>query len=239
MKKKIIDSKETQKRLFLRMKSPSAFGAAKRFDSVSFMNVPPEMARRDAAYSCFAAFFRTCDLSGKKAPERNLIYCKILKLLSMTEEKTEFILNADIIEKRNLETVDNLDFIRLLQNYFSVLFHFSASCPETQDQETDQETDQEHFPMPSGTLMESILRQYSDSFPECEKSMISAVRKLVEQTYPLLAAEKEQRCKLFSKSDSERYERAYTFYRDYYADLNHTEPLADPDSGSPFMFPQP
>ena len=93
--------------------------------------------------------------------------------------------------------------------------------------------------MPSGTLMESILRQHSESFPECEKSLISAVRKLVEQTYPLLAAEKEQRGKLFSKSDSERYERAYTFYRDYYADLNHMEPLTDTDSGSPSVLPQP
>ena len=41
---------EGLKEQFLRMQSPSAFGSIRRFDDTSFMNVPPEMARRDAAF---------------------------------------------------------------------------------------------------------------------------------------------------------------------------------------------
>jgi hypothetical protein len=41
-KKKNGNSMETLKRQFMRMQSPSAFGAARRFDSASFMNVPPK-----------------------------------------------------------------------------------------------------------------------------------------------------------------------------------------------------
>ena len=126
--RKNSDSKTNQKRLFMRMKSPTAFGSARRFDSASFMNVPPEMARRDAAYHCFSAFFRNADLSRKKRAERCLIYDRILKLLAVIEEKSEFILNSDIIEKRNLENADSLAFVRLLRKYFTILSNLASAC---------------------------------------------------------------------------------------------------------------
>ncbi|MBO4632635.1 MAG: hypothetical protein J5858_11995 [Lentisphaeria bacterium] len=212
-KKKITDSTESQKRLFLRMKSPSAFGAARRFDSASFMNVPPEMARRDAAYSLFFNFFRNCDLSGKSAPERFRIYSSIRQILVLIEEKTEFILNADTIEKRNLENIGTLVFVRLLQKYFAALADLAGI-------HMDRDSLEQMPDLPAFEIFSNLPKTY----PSCEDSLIAAVRSLLMQTYHYLLNEKVERCKRFSKSDSERYERAYSFYSDYYRELLDPQP---------------
>lgn len=202
-----------QKRLFMRMKSPSAFGSARRFDSASFMNVPPEMARRDAAYQAFSAFFRSCDLSRKKRPERCLIYERVLTLLAAIEEKSEFILNADIIEKRNMENADSLAFVRLLQKYFNILVNLAGAqkgvSAQKQPEKQTSLVDGDFF-----ERMDPILEQN-------EELMIAAVKALLEENRELLLTQKAQRCKHFSKSDSERYERAYALYADYYNNLEN------------------
>ena len=213
-RKKTSNLKTDQKRLFLRMKSPSAFGSARRFDSASFMNVPPEMARRDAAYMCFSSYFRGCDLSGKTPVERSLVYDRILKLFIVIEEKSEFLLNSDVVEKRNLENAESLAFIRLLQKYITILSNLAAAQiagrpPVNFSGNADS--------LVSGSFFDGLnpqLRQY-------ENAMIESVRDLLNQKHDLLLAQKEQRSKLFSKSDSERYERAFSVYMDFYADLKN------------------
>jgi len=208
-KKKNPDSKENQKRLFLRMKSPSAFGAARRFDSASFMNVPPEMARRDAAYSLFFTFFRNCDLNGKSASERFRIYSSVRQLLALIEEKTEFILNADTVEKRNLENAGTLAFVRLLQKYFAALMNLSGIQMDHDSPADRMQTD---------WFSSETFRGLSGMRPADEDALIASVRSMLDQTYPGLLDAKAERCKRFSKSDSERYERAYSFYSDYYCE---------------------
>ena len=211
--RKNSDSIANQKRLFMRMKSPTAFGSARRFDSASFMNVPPEMARRDAAYQCFSAFFRSSDFSRKKRAERCLIYERILKLLAVIEEKSEFILNADTIEKRNLENADSLAFVRLLQKYFIMLNNLAAAqrdpAPQGQTGKQASLVTGEFF-----ERLDPILQQN-------EEVLTAAVKALLEENRDLLLAQQAQRCKLFSKSDSERYERAYALYADYYNNLEN------------------
>ena len=211
--RKNLDSITNQKRLFLRMRSPSAFGSARRYDSASFMNVPPEMARRDAAYQCFSAFFRSCDLAHKNRSERGLIYERILKLLSMIEEKSEFILNADTIEKRDMENADSLAFVRLLQKYFNILNNLvEAQKDDSAHTQTGQQislVDGEFF-----DRLDPILQQN-------EEILIAAVKALLEENRELLLTQKAQRCKHFSKSDSERYERAYAMYAEYYTNLEY------------------
>lgn len=214
VRKKTTDLKTDQKRLFLRMKSPSAFGSARRFDSASFMNVPPEMARRDAAYMCFSAYFRGCDLSGKNPVERNLVYNRILKLFRLIEEKSEFLLNSDVVEKRNMENAEGLAFIRLLQKYITILSNLAAaqiSGRPPVDFSGNPDS------LVSGSFFDGLnprLRQY-------ENAMFEAVRDLLNEKHDLLLAQKDQRSKLFSKSDSERYERAFAVYMDFYADLKN------------------
>ena len=115
------DLKENQKKLFMRIKSPSAFGAVCRFDSVSFMNVPPEMARCDAALSCLFDFFQCDDFPRQSAEARNLGYQRILKLLAVIEDRAEFIRNAVITEKGKLEKIEGMTFVRLLRNNFLIL----------------------------------------------------------------------------------------------------------------------
>ena len=206
-KKKNTDEIASQKRLFLRMRSPSAFGAARRFDSASFMNVPPEMARRDAAYSCFSIFFRDFDFFRKSASERGQVYDRILSLLDMIAEKTEFILSADTIEKRHLENSGTLVFIRRLKKYFHILSNLAGI------QTTDFQEDADIPGDPDGEMISRLNRN--------EYAQIGSIRVLLAQADPQMQAQKEQNCKHFSKSDSERYERAYAFYTEYYTNLEN------------------
>ena len=213
VRKKTSYSKTDQKRLFLRMKSPSAFGSARRFDSASFMNVPPEMARRDAAYMCFSAYFRACDLSGKNPAERCLVYDRILDLFSVIEEKSEFLLNSDAVEKRNMENAESLAFIRLLKKYITVLSNLAAAQISGRPAELPEDADS----LVAGSFFDDLNPQLR----QCEDSMIESVRELLNLKHDLLLTQKEQRSKHFSKSDSERYERAFAVYMDFYADLKN------------------
>ena len=209
-KKKNTSTRDDQKRIFLRMKSPSAFGAGKRFDSASFMNVPPEMARRDAAYAQLSGFFRSLDPSAESVSARRDIYGRILRVLAMIEEKTEFILKADTIEKRNLENAGNLDFIRLLQKYFTMLESAVSILPDPQEKRAD------------GALPSAEITGKVDSALSTFESVLTAsIRLLFEQAAPQLQAQREQRCKNFSKSDSERYEKSFALFTEYYAGLKN------------------
>ena len=212
-KKKNSSTKENQKRLFLRMKSPSAFGGARRFDSASFMNVPPEMARRDAAYSCFSDYFRTAELEKVPIEERSRIYRRILQLFDLIEKKSEFIFNSDIIEKRNLEHAGTLAYIRLVRKYLRLLNDLVAAQMDRIDPPAESSS--------AAVLSGDFSRAMNPQLRQVEETLTSAVRDLLQQKHELLLAQKEQRRKGFSKSDSERYERAYALYTEYYANLEN------------------
>ena len=203
--------KENQKRLFLRMQSPSAFGAARRFDSTSFMNVPPEMARRDAAFESLFLFFQTRDLEHESPAERRRIYDLILTQLNMIEMRTEFILNADLMEKRHLEKVEILTFIRLLRDYFRIL---NCSVELSVDKILGEKIKSLAPDLPGKSTA-----QAETGSEEREFALVETVRSLIARISPQLAAAREAWCKLFSKSDSERYERAHAFYLEHYKDL--------------------
>ena len=209
-KKKNTSTRDDQKRIFLRMKSPSAFGADKRFDSTAFMNVPPEMARRDAAYAQLAGFFRSLDLAAESVPARRDIYGRILRTLAVIEEKTEFILKADTIEKRNLEKAGNLDYIRQLQKYFTMLNSAVTALPEPQEKQSGS-------PLPSAELTGKV----DSALTAFETVLAALIRLLLDQVAPQLSSQREQRCKNFSKSDSERYEKSFALYSEYYAGLKN------------------
>lgn len=207
------DLKENQKKLFMRIKSPSAFGATRRFDSVSFMNVPPEMARCEAALACLFDFFQCDDFPQQSAETRDLGYRRILKLLAVIEERTEYIRNAVIMEKRNLEKIEGHTFVRLLQHYFLILSSISEI----------------RLGVTAGigmkklilSLPEKPLELQENGLNAQEQQLMISVRSLIAQVRPQLAAQREESSKLFSKSDSERYERAYAFYLEYYSNLKN------------------
>jgi len=214
-KKKIFDSdlKENQKKLFMRIKSPSAFGASRRFDSVSFMNVPPELARCDAALSCIFDFFLRDDFPRQSVEMRREGCRRILKLLSMIEERAEFIRNAVIVEKRKLERLESLPIVRLLRNNFLILDNVLGIQLEVSAGSGIKKLIQ--------TLPEKPLELQENGLNALAQQMMEFVRPLAVQVGPQLAAQREERCKQFSKSDSERYERAYAFYLDFYRDLKN------------------
>ena len=119
----------------------------------------------------------------------------------------------DMIEKRNLEHAGTLAYIRLLRKYFRLLNDLTSAQMESGGIAADGASADEL----SGDFsprMEPQLRQF-------EATLTAAVRELLERNHDLLLAQKEQRRKGFSKSDSERYERAFALYAEYYANLEN------------------
>ena len=214
------DLKENQKRLFLRMKSPSAFGAVRRFDSTSFMNVPPEMARRDAAFERLFNFFQTCDLKHETPAERRRIYNLILTHLNLIEMRTEFILNADLVEKRHLEKVESLTFVRLLRDYFRILnCSVELSADEILGGKLKSLAPEPPGKSPAAGVGAGAVPETGTE--EQEFLLVETVRSVIARIQPQLTAAREAWCKLFSKGDSERYERSYAFYLEHYKDLKN------------------
>ncbi|MCI6288635.1 MAG: hypothetical protein MR727_07865 [Lentisphaeria bacterium] len=209
-KKKNGNSMETLKRQFMRMQSPSAFGAVRRFDSASFMNVPPEMARRDAAYDQLSSLFLSRSFDSMSTAERRELYSRIIDRLTMTVEKTEFIQSADILEKRHLEGAELLMFLRLVLKYFASLDAMAESQSAAED-----------FPALKkllNTVLDNTFVSLNSTFHSSEAELFEAVQNALRSAQPLLDASREKRRKQFSKSDSERYERSYAAFTDYYAD---------------------
>ena len=131
----------------------------------------------------------------------------------MIEEKSEFLLNSDVVEKRNLENAESLAFIRLLKKYITILSNLASAQISGLPADLPGNGDS----LVSGSFFDGLnpqLRRYEDA-------MIESVRELLNQKHDLLLAQKEQRSKLFSKSDSERYERAFTLYMDFYDNLQN------------------
>jgi len=108
---------------------------------------------------------------------------------------------------------DSLAFVRLLQKYFNILVNLAGAqkgvSAQKQPEKQTSLVDGDFF-----ERMDPILEQN-------EELMIAAVKALLEENRELLLIQKAQRCKHFSKSDSERYERAYALYADYYNNLEN------------------
>ena len=128
----------------------------------------------------------------------------------MIEEKTEFILNADAIEKRNLENEGNLNYIRQLHQYFNMLNSAVSALPGPQEPAPDS-------PLPSAELPGKI----DSALSTFETVLAALIRLLLDQAAPQLFSQREQRCRNFSKSDSERYEKSFALFSEYYAGLKN------------------
>lgn len=201
---------EGLKEQFLRMQSPSAFGSIRRFDDTSFMNVPPEMARRDAAFIQLEKI-----IYGSGFPdscrERRVFYSNMILRLKMIVRKTSFIRKAQILEKRDLEGGEMLELMQLILRYFLVL-----------DEMADSQSAEDEGISPLDVLLSHSDREPCSStlesdFYKSECSLFQSIKKTLHSIAPIFTAMQSRRRKRFAKGDSLRYERAYDFYMEYYS----------------------
>jgi hypothetical protein len=201
---------EGLKEQFLRMQSPSAFGSIRRFDDTSFMNVPPEMARRDAAFIQMEKIIYDSFFSDSCKARRRL-YSNMISRLKMIVKKTSFIRKAQILEKRDLEGGEVLELMQLILRYFLVL-----------DEMADSQSAEDEGVSPLDVLLsQSEQEQRSSSlesdFYRSECSLFQSIKKTLHSIEPIFSAMQSRRRKMLSKGDSLRYEKAYVYYMEYYA----------------------
>lgn len=206
---------EGLKEQFLRMQSPSAFGAIRRFDDTAFMNVPPEMARRDAAFLQMERIFFLTKFSDS-CRERRHLYSNMILRLKMIVKKTAFIRKAQIMEKRELEGEELSELLRLVLRYFRVLDELADS----------QSAEDEGLSPLDALLSQTELEQSSSGletdFYRSEYLLFQSIKKVLRSIEHVYSAMQFRRRKMFSKGDSERYEKAYEYYTEYYSVLeNH------------------
>ena len=103
--------------------------------------------------------------------------------------------------------------MRFLQKYFIMLNNLASAQrdPAVQNQTEKQAS------LVSGDFFERL----DPILQQNEEVLTAAVKALLEENRDLLLAQQAQRCKHFSKSDSERYERAYALYAEYYNNLEN------------------
>lgn len=214
-KKKNSNPLEDLKEQFLRLQSPSAFGAIKRFDGTAFMNVPPEMARRDAAFIQMEKLFYESEFSPSCNARRHL-YSNIIARLKMIEKKSAFILKAQHMESLDLDGELLLVLAQLVLRYFRVL-----------DEMADSQAAEDEEVSPLDVLLSQLQEDQSAStlekdFHNSEYSLYLSIKQTLRSIVPIYTAMQSRRRGMFSRGDSERYEKAFAYYTEYYSVIeNH------------------
>ncbi len=212
---------EKVKRKFLRMKSPLEFGGGThRFNTLSVMNIPPEMAHRDAAYEQLELLFNGSRFDSS-SENREKFYTRLNELLEIALEKTEFIHNASSSQKCQLGSEEMLLYLRLMQKNLVALQEIAAS--------------QSLIRQNSSTFEEMLENPSAAAFLPLEKtlfttevSLYSAVKETLSAVSRQLSVFQSQRRKqMFTKSDSERYATAHEEYTRLYSEGQQEIP---PDS---------
>ena len=201
---------EGLKEQFLRMQSPTAFGSIRRFDDTAFMNVPPEMARRDAAFIQMEKIIYASGFSDSCRARRTL-YSNMILRLKMIVKKSSFIRKAQIMEERDLDGAQTLELMQLILRYFLVL-----------DEMADSQSAEDEGVSPLDVLLSQSEQGHSSSplesdFYRSECSLFQSIKETLHSIEPIFSAMQSRRRKMFSKGDSERYEKAYDYYMEYYS----------------------
>ncbi len=197
------------KRKFLRMKSPLEFGGSHRFNSLSVMNIPPEMAHRDAACEQIEALFNNSRFDAS-SENREKLYARINELLEIALEKTEFIHNASTSAKCHLGSGEMLLYLRLIQRNLVALEEIATSQSIIRQ---NSSTFEEMLGNPSA----AALLPLEKTLFTVEVSLYSAIKEALAAASQQLAQFQIQRRKQFSKSDSERYALAHAEYTRLFA----------------------
>lgn len=215
---------EKVKRKFMRMKSPMEFGGSRRFNSLTVMNIPPEMAHRDAAYEQMEALFKNSSFEAS-SENREKLYARINELLEIALAKTELIHNASSTEKWHLGSGEMLLYLSLIQKNLAVLEEIATSqCIIRQNSSTFEEM--------LGNPSAAAFLPLEKTLFTTEVALYSAIKAALAAASQQLLLFQAQRRKQFSRSDSERYEQAHTEYTRLFAECKLGAPLGNEQKAS-------
>ena len=205
------------KRSFLRMTSPFEFGSSRRSGSLASINFPPEMAQRDAAYTCALKLLRV-NLFSHSDKERRNIYSLAETLIGISLEKAERIHRAARNERRSLEYPEMIKFISLVRNLLGTLGDL-ADYQYYIDQSGDEMT--AFF----GNKVVSNFKISDGTFSNSEIGIYNLLTGMLDDAEATVLTSQAQTRKLLTKTELERYEKAYAVYLSIFEKLDPDNPL--------------
>lgn len=209
---------EKVRRNMLRMTSPVGFGddtEAKGFGSLSAINVPPWLARADAAYNRAIRLFQIPDSPGASSPipETRLAYwCGVRLLLQESEENLASIHHVfENAEEIPLDVSVYLAFVRFLIRLVTQIEMAARSGVELAE-------DARSFPSPLfPEQFQGTLADAGAIFTASEGRIRKFALESLEIAVPTIDKIREE-CRIaMPKVARERYERAFGAFTEHFA----------------------
>ena len=210
------------KRSFLRMTSPFEFGTSRRSGSLASINFPPEMAQRDAAYTCALKLLRV-NIFSRTDEERRNIYSLAEMLIGISLEKANCIHRAALNERRKLEYPEMIKFISLVRNLLGTL----GDLADYQHYIDQSEDDMAAF---FGSKVVSNFKISDGTFSNSEIGIYNLLIGMLDDAESTVQFSQTQTRKLLTKTEMERYEKAYAAYLAIFEKLDPDNPRFAPET---------
>ena len=214
---------EKVRRNMLRMTSPAGFGddGAKEFGSLSAINVPPWLARADAAYSRAVRLIQVSAPPGEcaPAPEVRLEYWRVVRtLLQESEENLASIHHVfEKAEEVPLDVSVYLAFVRFLIRLVMQIAMAARSGVELA-------ADALSFPSPLfPAQLQDTLADAEAVFAASEERIRKFALDSLELASPAVDRIRSDCRKSLPKVAKERYERALTAFTEHFAQIGEDE----------------
>ena len=208
------------KRSFLRMVSPDEFGSAasKHHGSPALVNVPPELARRDAAYLRAVELIRTA-FSAPDEHKRCMIYLLAESFLEFAVSRTEqlYQISASVTVKEPLEDLNFLKYLRLLRQMVGTLGDLT---------EFQQFVNGEDGQIAEILALLGIPSGNTSSFSSSEVAIYHFLKLLITKAVGPFEINRSRTRSMLSKSDLERYDRCFASAQEFCATLTPFDPSA-------------
>ena len=204
------------KRSFLRMTSPFEFGGSRRSDSLASINLPPEMAQRDAAYRCALKLLKV-NLFSLSDEERRETYSLAGALIGIALEKAEKIYRTARNERRPLEYPEMIKFTALVKNLLGTLCDLA---------DYQHYIDQSEDGMASffGSKVINNFKISDGTFSNSEIGIYNLLIGMLDDAESTVSASQSQARKLLTKIEIGRYEKAYAVYSRIFENLDPKNP---------------
>ncbi len=193
------------KRSFLRMSTPFEFGGNEiHFNTPLSVNIPPVLARADAAYDRACAIL-TGNIFAHILEERAFFYQTAKDLLTEAAEKYESALRIIKLEKKRFQAAPIAAYYHFLAGKAAILF---ALVKGTESLGLDGEIFSDSF----GAHIPDSLHAADSLLTECEMNLFHFLEDLLHRTDSHVKDFREKTIKDMSKSDLARYAKAYAEY---------------------------
>lgn len=214
---------EKVKRNFMRMTSPTEFGSGgKAFGSVLTMNIPPDLARADAAFERASELLRSRppDLPDEERPE---LYAAVLELLDDVERLLSKCAMAVEGSKLDFDVSLYLEMERFVKRIVRLLHQVSL-----QQKVLDFES-KIFIPPYFGSAFQTAFSEADPIFSACELNAYRFLRGCLDAAEPGIHKLRDHQKRFLSRSELDRYVRAYEEYSRHYAKVG----LRDDASSEP------